>query len=517
MLGTVGTGNMANLQVAVASTIAAGESMGMSANQSVAALFLQLQAMGIDTANLLAKVAGVGGTSFKGIQDAMGSASPQTQAMANYMGAVADRAKKAAEATAGRGGGRGKKSLAGGARQAKEEVKTLLDYANDLADVWGRAFEIRFGADKVLDNITSAVQEVADKTAEAQRNIQKLNAEIQGLNSDKSSYQYFLGVAEMYGDTLRATEIRAKLAEIDSDLADKSADVADETAKTNKTLVGNSKAAISNRDTITGLVSSYQELIGKYAASGMSQAELANKTAQLKAQFLQQATQLGYNATELDKYAASFDDVALAISRVPRNITVSMNINPALQALAEFEARAAQAARNASNSIASGGGSGYGMSVGDGYGAGYEAGKRYMDGWIAASARRRIIEIADASVPGGKKYTVQGSGQWFFKKGGYTGDVGTSQQAGVVHGKEFVVNAENTAKFRPILEGMNRGQLAMPMVNGYTAPSVQVVELSALDRQLLANAGNVSLSIDGRVVANATNGANFVSTSRGSN
>ena len=45
-----------------------------------------------------------------------------------------------------------------------------------------------------------------------------------------------------------------------------------------------------------------------------------------------------------------------------------------------------------------------------------------------------------------------------FKNGGYTGDVGTDDVAGVVHGKEFVLNASATAKHRPMLEAMNRGE-----------------------------------------------------------
>ena len=45
-----------------------------------------------------------------------------------------------------------------------------------------------------------------------------------------------------------------------------------------------------------------------------------------------------------------------------------------------------------------------------------------------------------------------------FERGGYTGDGGTKEVAGVVHGKEFVVNARSTAANRPLLEQMNRGR-----------------------------------------------------------
>lgn len=44
-----------------------------------------------------------------------------------------------------------------------------------------------------------------------------------------------------------------------------------------------------------------------------------------------------------------------------------------------------------------------------------------------------------------------------FSEGGYTGNAGTSAVAGVVHGREFVINARDTAKNRGLLEHINRG------------------------------------------------------------
>jgi tape measure domain-containing protein len=45
-----------------------------------------------------------------------------------------------------------------------------------------------------------------------------------------------------------------------------------------------------------------------------------------------------------------------------------------------------------------------------------------------------------------------------FKDGGYTGNGGVSDVAGVVHGKEFVMTAEATKNNRPMLEAMNKGK-----------------------------------------------------------
>lgn len=59
-----------------------------------------------------------------------------------------------------------------------------------------------------------------------------------------------------------------------------------------------------------------------------------------------------------------------------------------------------------------------------------------------------------------------------FESGGYTGNVGTSEIAGVVHGREFVVNAEGTARNRAALEAMNSGA-SLPL-NGGAGPTVVV-------------------------------------------
>lgn len=44
-----------------------------------------------------------------------------------------------------------------------------------------------------------------------------------------------------------------------------------------------------------------------------------------------------------------------------------------------------------------------------------------------------------------------------FKTGGFTGNVGVNEVAGLVHGKEFVMNANATDKYRPLLESLNSG------------------------------------------------------------
>lgn len=91
---------------------------------------------------------------------------------------------------------------------------------------------------------------------------------------------------------------------------------------------------------------------------------------------------------------------------------------------------------------------------------------------------------------------------------------------------EFVVRAQAASAIgHGRLDYMNRtGKLPAFATGGSVgAPSgggvggSTMVELSPTDRMLLARAGNVSLSIDGRDIATAANSANLVSAKRGSN
>ncbi|MCW8309909.1 tape measure protein [Sphingobacterium sp. InxBP1] len=80
-----------------------------------------------------------------------------------------------------------------------------------------------------------------------------------------------------------------------------------------------------------------------------------------------------------------------------------------------------------------------------------------------------------------------------FASGGYTGNYGINQPAGIVHGQEFVVNARATKQFRPLLEGINSGKV--PNINDFT-PKIPK-NISNLPSISSLNAkNNLSLSVD---------------------
>lgn len=245
----------------------------------------------------------------------------------------------------------GSGSGGGTAGKAAAKIRTLIDYANDLSSVFSRAFDIRFSSGTALDKIAKSFSSMAKSTADAREEISRLNADIQSLTADKALQEYFLSVAEAYGDTLRAQEIRANLAKIDEELISKNKSLQNAQDKTNKTLVGNSDAAIENRSQIIGLVSDYEAYIKSLASSGMKQDELRAAVAKAKADFLAQGEALGYSSTELEKYASAFDDVAFAVNNVERNVTIEVDTNPALTALNELLAKTQETADGMENAM----------------------------------------------------------------------------------------------------------------------------------------------------------------------
>ena len=405
---------------------------------------------------------------------------------------------------------------------AAREVRTLVDYANDLQSVFSRAFDLRFSGGSTLDAITSTFISIREATAESARNIQKLKAEIQGLQSDLKTQQYFLGIAVEYKDSARAEAIQANIAKIQADLADKTANLSDEQSKNSKTLTGNSKAAISNRQQMEALVKQYQDHIVALASSGLSQDELARRTAELRAQFIQQATQLGYNRVEIEKYAAAFDDVSTAIRAIPRNVTIDFNADPALQAINEFRAKAQAAV-----------GSGINMPVTSSFNdagvkkqaraAEIQAQMSLLQLRITQSLGTDIAAIAELA----RLSRVLNSGG--YSSGGYTGAGGKYEPAGIVHRGEYVVPKKdvNQRTGLPYADAMGRlqrgasgpGYAAGGFVRGgsSTMGPMQIGGFGPMamqqQAQLFAQAFRVYL--DGQVISQTTSRQFAESTAQG--
>lgn len=256
---------------------------------------------------------------------------------------------------AGDGLGKGLKNGAKkGAEDAKKELRLLTDYASDLQGVFSRAFDLRFGVSLSQDDIASAFHDMRDAISDAEKKVRDIRQAIRDLRADLrqtaasiSQTEYFLSVAIEYGDTLRAQQLEAELAKLQAErakqqdeLKDKTKDLAEAEDEASRSLTGNSKAAIENRRSMSDLVSAYASHLEVLAASGMSQSDLAREAKRLKQEFISQALAMGYSEKEVMKYAAAFDDMAVIIAHIPRNVTIEFDGNPALTAIREFVAQA---------------------------------------------------------------------------------------------------------------------------------------------------------------------------------
>jgi hypothetical protein len=206
------------------------------------------------------------------------------------------------------------------------------------------------------------------------------------------------------------------------------------------------------------LVKQYQDHITALASSGLSQAELARRTAQLREQFIQQTTQLGYSRVEVEKYAKAFDDMSIIIRSVPRNITVTANVNPALQALNEFAAKARSLAGQTYS-----GGTINPPSVNN---AAAAKAVRLQKLQAEAATLNARLARGDASLSQWNNWLKRldeisrliASGS--YASGGYTGRGGKYEPAGVVHKGEYVIPKKdvNQRTGLPYADAMGRLQ-----------------------------------------------------------
>lgn len=706
-LDQAGQVNLGNLQASIGTTITAGSQMGLSATESVAVLFQQLQAMGIDTANLLAKIAKIPGLGIKAAEVTQYTSgakafTPAGNNMANSMKAMATNAKSAATQT---------RSAGSAAKAAAKDVQTLADYAGDLAKVFSRSFELRFGGQEALDKITLAyldqaeafreadenvvtirkslaelrdeasrvfsetyadefasnlgdnlgdsirdafsrqaafdaittsVKSLSDALAESRTNINDLKATLEGLVADRAVKQYFLGVAQAYGDVLRAGTLGGELSANAASIAKAQADIAKETSNLSRELTGNSDAAIKNRADLAALAQQHADYLLALQASGAGTSVIGGQVARSKAQFEAQAKELGFTSDQLSAYNKLFDEFSLdnataavdannaaqaaqaaalaevqikerelavaieatsrslegnsrqaienrsamygiiqanqdyivklaannasqnelrgavnnlnnvfrdqynqlgmngqqtmnaihhfeglnlIISQLPRRVDIGTyaNIDPAVAAMKEFY-------RWQSADMANRGGGVHVPVIVDGIGAAINsigAVTGAVNGAIGANAQTSgnamalqaqaglalaLGKFLEAGAPIGKLQRKE------FKVGGYTGDVNDSRVAGVVHGKEFVIDAPNTKRLGiPFLNALNNGALPTAASSGSArSGGINVVELSAYDRKLLAAAGKNNLIIGDKVVATATNNSNLSASRLGS-
>ena len=410
--------------------------------------------------------------------------------------------------------------------EVEKTTRTLLDYANDLESVFSRAFGLRFGAQSGVDEIAAAWESFTENVDEARNAVQELKDTQDDLAADVAIKEYFLSVAEAYDDQLRAAKLRTEIADIEKEQADAAKALADAQSQSEGAtgLTGQTEQGRANRGALLGLVQNYQSYIGVLAESGASQDELRKATERARKEFIAQATDLGFAESEVMMYAEAFDDVRTAIDRVPRDVTIDFNADPALQALNELNAKLDQSI-NKAKQLNSQTGSGSiqrvdTAKIGRGVAIRQEIEAKTERLYASNTSLGSAIGLSN-QINALQKKLASGS----YASGGYTGAGGKYQPAGVVHRGEYVVPSQyvNQSSGLPNANFLSQLQNGMPgyanggFVGGGMGDGTMMVELSPFDRKLLADAGNVQLRVNGKVVAEATNQNNFNEARRGSN
>lgn len=137
--------------------------------------------------------------------------------------------------------------------------------------------------------------------------------------------------------------------------------------------------------------------------------------------------------------------------------------------------------------------------------------------WASAPFPQNLVAVAKVAL---ESSSIIGAINSFapkgFSTGGYTGNMGVNDIAGVVHGKEYVVNARNTVKYRDTLEQMNRGTYkegGNVQVNNYAGVAVTAKQENGLtiidvrneiERKMRADMRNPSSDVGKAIYGNST-------------
>ena len=222
------------------------------------------------------------------------------------------------------------------------DVRTVLDYANDLAGVFDRIQQISVERLTARDGIVSGWRNIREAANSAKDAVKAANQEIADLSSDQAMLQYQYDVAKRYGDERRMAILQAKMTANQTKLTDATKKRNEAEDQASMTLVGSSKAAIANRATVNGMVDTYQNYVLALVRVGVKGKDLQDAVTAAKESFIKNGEGVGFSRDQLDKYVGVFDNFLTAVKKTPRNVTIEFiaEMSAAENALREFLAKA---------------------------------------------------------------------------------------------------------------------------------------------------------------------------------
>lgn len=513
-----------------------------------------------------------GGEAAKTAVESMGYSFERIQAPAletgNLLGQISDGwndAGKAAQASGGKQKKAGK-DTADSAKEAAEEVRTLLDYTSDLTSLLGDTYDFQFGFDEASDGLADANQAMVDYFVEAQEQVDEytkglrdaklevksINAELKTLAADRSLLEYQLSVAVEYGDTIRAAEITALLGENASDTADANADLQDankDVAQSAKDLdeavialipdlSGLTEASRKQRDIQRDIIKANEAAIVAYANTGASQKDVAKFAKQLGVDYKEQGKQAGYSTDQLKTYTTGMGEFAKVVEALPRDLTVEVDAktSAADKAIKEWTAKKRSTKVDVRTPDQTSKGRADAANYKKGWGSpklpvGFDdrgAKKAARAAKIVADITYMTQQLASAVARNATSYETNSrkesiatlsrllaSGAYY--TGGYTGRGGKYDVAGTVHKGEYVVPKRdvNQATGLPYADAFNRIARGASSPAGYAdggsvrGSGAMMAELSPTDRKLLRDIrDNVGVYLDGREITRTVNRVN---------
>ena len=439
-------------------------------------------------------------------------------------------------------------------KSLSKTVRTMTDYMSDLKKVVSSAFDFRFGLDQAKRDLSDAQDSIKDtiadfqaymsdtnlsdgtadqlaamgsayslaasEIADAAQRILDAQASLSENRADRGIAQYQLGVAVQYGDELRAAKLRAKIADLDAESLKINRELASAQQDMSQAQTSTANSASEQMETLT---QKWQDYILELINSGASTKTVNKAMADAKANIQNLGTQIGMSSSNIQKYVGGINDVKKAIDKVPKKLTVSASTDPATRAIKEF------LVSKELNSLKSG------VNVPIGATVNKESLAK------AARAQKLLADISEAFAQASKlaatdpnkaaKWRAKGlelqakliSGS--YRQGGFTGQGAANEEAGIVHRGEFVIPKPmvNQSTGLPYADALGRimrgyqsgGYVTAPKVSRASSTGVSIVELSPTDRVLLAAAGNITLTLDGKIVASSVNQRNKNSDYRG--
>jgi hypothetical protein len=328
--------------------------------------------------------------------------------------------------------------------------------------------------------IAAGWEEIANSTADAREEVEDISDEIAGFAADRGILEYQLGIAIKYGDTLRANELRAQIAELNQreqeliDQTNEAAAQAQQQATPQADLLAQQQA-------LQNMVQYYVQMGAAEVISAKNKKEAKSAIKETVTAFEEQARAAGVSEDNIKKYAKELRE-GLKLARElnkPAEYKINARTQAALTQIRQFR-DSANAAINAIRTNLN-----------------FTASTPFSSGGVVNAAT------------GG---AIRGPG------------TGTSDSIpAMLSNGEYVVRASAVKSygvdFMNSLNNMTLKPGSMPNVSAGAAQSSDVVYLSPEDRALLRAAVDrpINLYSDSTKIAQSANQGNVLLAQRGLN